>query len=451
MQKGSIIEIKLDDLAYGGDCVGHLDNGLAVFVSGGVPGDIIRGKVYKKKTNYIKAEILEIISPSPDRIKPECEVYDECGGCQLQQVDYAAQLKYKRKIVKESLERIGKFTSVKVNEVIGSDFPWYYRNKAQIPLTLDEDSNIKAGFYRQGTHEVIAAPECLIQHQMINRIKKETIHLLNQYELSVYNEKTHRGLLRHLLIRAGICTNQALLTFITKEESFPEIEEIAKKLLEDIPELKGVLQNINPADTNVILGDKTKLIKGKDKYTEYTGFIKFEISPESFFQINTLQTKELYDYIKKFSHLSGKETDLDAYCGIGSIALYLADKSKKVLGIEQNPAAVKDADHNAQINKINNCDFIEGKVEDKLPELLKKGINPEVVVVDPPRKGLNNEFINKILSFTPEKIVYISCNPSTLARDLKKIHKQYEVKEIQPLDMFPQTYHIETVVNLSRR
>ncbi len=448
LDKDKTIKIKLENLAYGGDCVAHLDDGYTIFVNGGIPGEIVKVKITAWKKSYARADIVEIIKPSPMRVSPECKVYTKCGGCQLQHMNYKQELSSKQRMVKDSLERIGKIESPEIKKVIESDFPWYYRNKAQFPLRIADHEKIRAGFYRRGTHELINVNKCVIQHPLINRIMEYTLNILNEHELTVYDENEHYGLLRHLLIRVGVCTNQAILTIITNDQPFPEKYKVAEQIMEKIPELTGVIQNINSKKTNVIMGNKFILLAGERTYTEYIASIKYKISSDSFFQVNTLQAHKLYDVIKSLC-TDKRQTVIDCYCGTGSITLYLANKIEKILGIEENKSAVKDARVNAELNNIDNCKFICGRVETELPLLKEKGIKPDIIIFDPPRKGLKEDIISVVEKLKPQKIVYVSCNPTTLARDLAKLTQNYYINLIQPVDMFPQTYHVETVVSLN--
>ncbi|MFW6306787.1 MAG: 23S rRNA (uracil(1939)-C(5))-methyltransferase RlmD [Bacillota bacterium] len=449
IKKGDIIEIELVDMANGGDCVGRYD-GMAVFIPAGVPGEKVKAKIIEKKKNYARGELLEIMEEEDNRISPQCCVFGACGGCQLQHMDYQSQLKYKRKMVVDLLERIGKIDYADVNDVIGADYPFGYRNKAQFPLTEDEEGNIVTGFYRKGTHQVVVHNNCHIQHPLINRIIEKTLKVLNQYKLSVYNELVHKGLLRHLVVRVGVCTNQALLIIVIKERHFQLAEEISDKIFNEVPELVGVLYNINPDRTNVIMGKETRLVKGNDRYIDYIGPVKYAISPHSFFQVNSLQTKKLYDVILDFASFTEDDLVFDAYCGIGSISLYIANRVMKVVGVEIVKEAVRDAEKNAELNHISNSQFIVGSVEQELPGLLKSGDKPDIIIFDPPRKGIDEKAIDAVLTTGIEKIIYVSCNPATLARDLEKFDKCYRVEKVQPVDMFPNTTHVETVVLLKK-
>lgn len=445
LHKGDIIELRIDNLAHGGDCVAHYQ-GLAVFLSGGIPGEKVKAWVTLSKKNYARASIVEIIEPAVGRIEPACGVFSNCGGCQLQQMEYSLQLKHKKQMIEDLFERIGKLKDVNIKPVIGADYPYSYRNKSQFPLSKNEEGEIITGFYKQGTHQFIAHDDCLIQHPLINRVKDRVLTALNRYKLTVYNEKKHQGLLRHLVIRIGTCTNQVLITLVTSKGDFPEIFEIAEAVMGDIPEIQGFLQNINPIKTNLILGKEMKIIKGQDYYLDYIGKVKFAISAFSFFQVNTLQTKKLYDQVLKFAALTGRETVIDAYCGIGTISLYMAHNSARVYGVEEVAEAICDAKKNAALNKINNCQFQVGRVEDLLPEMITNNIKPDLVIFDPPRKGLAEEVVETVLSALPEKIIYVSCNPATLARDLSYLKEAYIIKDVQPVDMFPQTYHVECII-----
>ena len=409
-------------------------------------------EVTKEKKSYAQGRSIKRLKDSKARIEAKCEIFEECGGCQWQHINYEKQKEFKEEILRESLQRIGKFDEMNIESIKGVDHPWFYRNKSVIPFQKNEEGEIIAGFYKRGTHQVVDNHTCYIQHQLINRIKRYTLKLLNQEDsITVYDEDDLTGLLRHLHIRVGVCTNQALLTFITTDKEFDQLEEIAKILMEEIPELTGVVRNINDKDTNVLTGNKSYLIQGEDFIYDYIGNRKYKITQDSFFQINTLQTKKLYNTVQDYINLSGEEVIVDAYSGIGSIAIYLNDNYKEIIGIESNEKAVEDSIHNVSMNELDNCQFISGDVTEQIPKLINNDNKPDVVIFDPPRSGLNDEIINTVIEQSIKEIIYVSCNPTTLARDLKKLNDYYNIKKIHPVDMFPQTYHIETVVKLRRR
>ncbi len=448
MQKDDKRIIKIDDLAHGGDGVGRTKEGAVVFTPLTVPGDLVRVKITKVKKNYAFAELEEIIEKSEARIEAPCPVYGECGGCQLQHINYKKELELKKNNIEQLLKRVGGIEDIKINTPLAAEDDFRYRNKAQFPLKV-EDDKITAGFYKRGSHEVVPYLDCLIQHPLINRILKTALTELNRHEISVYNEEKHEGLLRHLIIRVGVCTNQALLVFVTNGSYFPEKELIAEILYNKIPELKGVLQNINEKDTNVIFGEEDKLIRGQDQIREYINKTAYDISARSFFQVNTLQAQKLYEKISDFIGESSEEKIIDAFSGTGSIALYLADKVKKIFAVESLAAASSDAEKNAEINEINNVEFINGRVEKELEKIIREE-DISTIIFDPPRKGLDESTIELLKEKAVDKIIYISCNPATQARDIKKLKESYQLMEIQPVDMFPQTFHIESAALLKK-
>ena len=449
VNKGELVTIKLDNIAYGGDAVGRIDN-FTVFVPSGIPGELVKVKITEVKKSYARGEVVSVINRSEERINPDCQVSDRCGGCQIDHIQYQAQLKYKKQMVEDALNRIAKLDKVDVNPVLGMEHPFSYRNKAQFPLDVVDEKAV-IGFYAAGSHDIIPHDNCQIQHPAINKIANKMVELINKYELSIYNETTGEGLVRHLVVRIGVCTNQAQLIIVTNGDKLPSQQQIVEEIMGEIPELISVYQNINPEETNVVLGDKIKKIAGKDYIIDYIGGIKYQISPLSFFQINTLQTKVLYDQVVDYAELIGKEKVLDAYCGLGSISLYVAGQSKEVYGIEVVDEAISLAQKNAELNNIDNCNFKVGKVRDVLPQLKNK-FKPEVIIVDPPRKGCHQQVLEDFVELKPDRIVYVSCKPTSLARDLKFLTNHgYQVEAVQPVDMFPQTYHIENVVKLEKK
>ncbi|MFP4020022.1 MAG: 23S rRNA (uracil(1939)-C(5))-methyltransferase RlmD [Halanaerobium sp.] len=447
LKKGEIKTFKIEDLAHGGDGVARAENGMAVFISLTLPGDLVKAKITKIKKDYAFAKLIEVIEAGAGRTKAPCPVYNECGGCQLQHINYQKELEFKKNNIKQLIKRIAEVEDFKLRDVLAADDDFRYRNKAQFPLKIKEDEQITAGFYKRGSHDIVPNHNCLIQHPLINRILRITLEELNKFQLSVYNENTLQGLLRHLVIRVGSCTNQALLVMVTNGDDFIDKNLIARTLMRKIPELKGVVQNINNQNTNVIFGKEDILLAGENKITEYIGKTAFLISARSFFQVNTMQAQKLYDTAAEFLGDNQSARVVDAFSGTGSIALYLADQVEKIYAVESLKSAVKDARENADLNNITNVEFRQGLVEDKLPEILEKD-QIDTIIFDPPRKGLDEKTVKLLLENEIKKIIYISCNPATQARDLKSLKQKYQLLEVQPVDLFPQTYHIESVALL---
>jgi len=447
LKKDEIKTFKIEDLAHGGDGVARADNGMAVFISLTLPGDLVKAKITKIKKDYAFAELIEVLEAGDGRTEAPCPVYNECGGCQLQHIEYQKELEFKKNNIKQLINRIAEIKDFKLMDVLAADDNFRYRNKAQFPLKINKNDQITAGFYKRGSHDIVPNHDCLIQHPLINRILRITLEELNKFQLSVYNENSLHGLLRHLVIRVGTCTNQALLVMVTNGDDFIDKKLIARTLMRKIPELKGVVQNINNENTNVIFGKEDILLAGENKITEYIGQTAYLISARSFFQVNTMQAKNLYDTAVKFLGKEHSSKLIDAFSGTGSIALYLADKAEKIYAIESLKSAVKDAQENAELNNVNNIEFKKGMVEEKLPELLEKE-KIDSIIFDPPRKGLSKKTVDLLLTSSIEKIIYISCNPATQARDLKSLKDKYNLVKIQPVDLFPQTYHIESVALL---
>ncbi|MFW5961424.1 MAG: 23S rRNA (uracil(1939)-C(5))-methyltransferase RlmD [bacterium] len=447
LKKGEIKTFKIEDLAHGGDGVARAENGMAVFISLTLPGDLVKAKITKIKKDYAFAKLIEVIEAGAGRTKAPCPVYNECGGCQLQHINYQKELEFKKNNIKQLIKRIAEVEDFKLRDVLAADDDFRYRNKAQFPLKIKEDEQITAGFYKRGSHDIVPNHNCLIQHPLINRILRITLEELNKFQLSVYNENTLQGLLRHLVIRVGSCTNQALLVMVTNGDDFIDKNLIARTLMRKIPELKGVVQNINNQNTNVIFGKEDILLAGENKITEYIGKTAYLISARSFFQVNTMQAQKLYDTAAEFLGDNQSARVVDAFSGTGSIALYLADQVEKIYAVESLKSAVKDARENADLNNITNVEFRQGLVEDKLPEILEKD-QIDTIIFDPPRKGLDEKTVKLLLENEIKKIIYISCNPATQARDLKSLKQKYQLLEVQPVDLFPQTYHIESVALL---
>ena len=441
--------IEITDIGHSGEGIGKID-GLAVFVEETVIGDKVNIEITTLKKNYAIGKVKEYLSFSPLRTKPHCDISDLCGGCQLQNMEYTEQLKIKKKLVVDSLERIGGLADIKVHDCIGMDLPERYRNKAQFPVK-EENGEIKIGFYQKKSHDIVQCDTCMIQHEINDKIIKEMKDIIKKYSIPVYDENTGKGLIRHIVTRTGTNSSEIMLILVTNGVHFPEKENIIREIKDRLPEVTTSVQNINTKRSNVILGDISKTLYGKGYITDSIGELKFEISPLSFYQVNPMQMEKLYNKALEYAGLKGNETVFDLYCGIGTISLFLAHKSKKVIGVEIVQAAVEDARRNAEINGIENAEFFAGKAEEVVPKLYKEGYKADVVVVDPPRKGCDEVLLDTIAKMLPERIVYVSCNPSTLARDLKYLEaKGYQTIEVQPLDMFPMTTHVECVTLMSR-
>lgn len=472
--KNDCVELTIEDIGVSGEGIGKVD-GYTLFVKDTVIGDVVRVKIMKAKKNYGYARLMDIIKPSKDRVEPACSIARQCGGCQIQAMNYNAQLKYKQKLVKDNLLRIGGLTEgadYEMCEILGMDTPFRYRNKAQYPVGEDKDGNIVMGFYAGHTHSIIACPDddCMLGHRdnafILNAVKE----WMKEYRVRAYNENIHKGTVRHVLVRTGYHTDEVMVCLVTKKMLR---KEAADGLVKAIQKLKlnvaSLVVNINKEDTNVILGKECITLYGRPYIEDYIGDIKFQISPLSFYQVNPKQTEVLYNKALEFAGLKGNESVWDMYCGIGTISLFLAKKAGKVYGVEIVPQAIEDAKNNAKINNIDNAEFFVGKAEEVVPAFYKKqtGVQsdndstdskeydmtrPDVVVVDPPRKGCDKKLLDTIVSMTPDRIVYVSCDSATLARDLKLLVEYgYKVEKVQPVDQFGNTVHVETVVLLSQQ
>lgn len=450
VKAGDSIDLPIHGLGHRGEGVGRYD-GLVVFVPGAVPGDRVQARVTEVKRGYARAELEGVLEPSADRVTPRCPFFEQCGGCQLQHIAYEKQLELKRQLVIDALTRIGGLADVLVHLTIGMHTPWAYRNKAQFPIGY-QSGRVIAGFFAPRSHHIVDIESCDIQHPLGNQLMREVKALAAEYGVPIYNEHTHSGVLRHVIVRVGRGTGEVLAVLVTKDEAFPHGAEIAQKLMERVPGLVGVVQNINPERTNVVLGRESKVLAGVGHVTEYLGPFVFKISPASFFQVNAEQTEILYGKVVEYAALSGTETVVDLYCGIGSITLFLAQKAAQVIGIEWVAEAVADAEENAALNDVDNVRFIAGDAAIEMPRLARGGVHADVIVVDPPRKGCEEAVLSAMAQMGPKRIVYVSCNPASLARDLRRLHELgYDTLEVQPVDMFPHTAHVECCALLTRR
>jgi len=448
--KNSCYTLDIEGMTHDGMGVGRMD-GLAVFVDGAIEGESVEAKIIKINKNYAVGKLLDIKKPSPGRVTPFCSLHKRCGGCSLQHIDYSAQLRFKTRMVKDSLQRIGGLEGIPVHDTIGMEKPVHYRNKAQYPVATVNGEPV-IGFYARRSHQVVANDECGIQDEISGRVASTIKRFIKRNKISIYDENTGEGLVRHIVTRTGFKSGEVMVIVVINGKSIPLAQELVKDLTGGIPSIKSIFLNINNKDTNVILGDKNINIYGKKTITDYIGKLRFEISPLSFFQVNPVQTEVLYNKALEYAALTGEETVFDLYCGIGTISLFLAQKAKKVYGIESVEAAVEDARENARINGVDNVEFTAGKAEEIFPRIYEEGARANVVVVDPPRKGCDEKLLEAIVQMAPERVVYVSCNPSTLARDLKYMDaNSYRTVEVQPVDMFPWTPHVECVVGMQRK
>lgn len=443
--------INISGMGYDGEGIGKVEN-FTVFIPGAIEGETAKVKILSVKKNYGYGKLMDIIKPSEKRVAPVCPSFGKCGGCSIQHLDYSYQLQIKRKRVEDALERIGKLGRITVHNTIGMDNPYDYRNKVQLPVGEDKNGNIVVGFYAPRSHNIIDIDTCFIQEEVSHKVVQLIKAWMNKYHIKPYNEEKHNGLVRHIMVRKGFKTGEVMVVIVTNGDKLPNKDELIKSLVDNIEGIHSIIQNVNSKRTNVILGSKCKTLWGQDHITDYIENFKFNISPLSFFQVNPVQTEVLYRKALEYADLKGDEVVFDAYCGTGTISLFLSQKSKKVYGVEIIKEAIENARENSKVNNINNAEFIVGKSEEEIPKLISKGIIPDVVVVDPPRKGCEKTLIESICKSNPKKVVYVSCDPGTLARDLAIFHELgYKTEEVQPVDMFPQTRHVETVVGLRRK
>ena len=450
-RKNDIVTLKIEDCGIDGEGIGKAD-GFTVFVKDAVIGDTVRAKIMKAKKNYGYGRLEEIITPSPDRVEPKCQFARQCGGCQLQALSYEKQLEFKTSKVRGHLERIGGFTDIPMEKILGMEQPFHYRNKAQFPVGKSKDGRIITGFYAGRTHSIIENRDCALGVTQNKEVLDRVIAHMEKFNIQPYDENTGKGLVRHVLIRYGFFTDEMMVCLIINGEKLPGEEALVKSLCQ-IPETVSVMVNVNKKRNNVILGEKVRLLWGQPYITDKIGEISYQISPLSFFQVNPYQTGRLYGKALEYAQLSGNETVWDLYCGIGTISLFLAQQAKMVRGVEIIPAAIENAKENARLNGFDNTEFFVGKAEEVLPEqFARTGERADVIVVDPPRKGCDETLLSTIIEMQPDRVVYVSCDSATLARDLKYLcERGYELKKVCPVDMFPNTVSVETVVLLSHK
>jgi 23S rRNA (uracil1939-C5)-methyltransferase len=460
IRKGDTIELAVDKMAFGGRGMGRVD-GFVVFVKGAVPGDIIRARIYKKKKDYAEAGIAELLTPSPDRINAPCPYSGHCGGCQMQHVRYERQLEYKKGYITESLEHIGGLKDVLVRDVIRSPNIFAYRNKMEfsfsdrrwfLPHELDKreaEGDFALGLHVPGTyHKVLDMEACLLQQEKGNRILREVKKLVKDSEIPVYGLKSHEGFWRFLMIRYSFGHDEWMVNLVTSEERPEIVRPLAQNLCRRIDRITTVVNNINRRKASIAVGERETVLTGDGHITDKIGPFTFQVSANSFFQTNSPGAAKLYQKVLEYAELKGNEDVLDLYSGTGTIPIFLAHRAGRVTGIEISNDAVLDAQRNLSQNEIHNCRFICGDMRDKLCTITKR---PDVLIIDPPRAGMHKDVLPRVLTLSSEKIIYISCNPTTLARDIGQMIQDYELVEIQPVDMFPHTYHIEAVAKLQRR
>ena len=437
-------------LGINGEGVGYFKKQV-VFVPGALPGEEVVVEATKVHPKFAEAKIKKIRKKSEFRVQPQCPVYEECGGCQLQHLRYDQQLKEKRDIIIQSLERHTRLPieQIDIKETIGMENPWNYRNKSQFQVG-QKDGQVLAGLYGMNSHQLVNIDQCAVQHPKTNKAVGTVKKILQRLQIPIYNEKSKKGIVRTIVARFGIQTGELQIVLITATKELPKKEQIVEEIKKRLPEVKSLMQNINGEKTSLIFGRETLNLGGNDYIQETLGDLSFELSARTFFQLNPEQTVRLYNEVKKAAELTGKEKVVDAYCGVGTIGLWVADKAAEIRGMDVIPESIEDAKKNAARHGIKHAKYVTGKAEVLLPKWTKEGWTPDVVIVDPPRTGLDRQLLDMILKVKPKKVVYVSCNPSTLAKDIQVLSKNYKVEYMQPVDMFPQTSHIETVTRLTR-
>ncbi|ELC8453714.1 23S rRNA (uracil(1939)-C(5))-methyltransferase RlmD [Clostridium perfringens] len=439
---------------YEGEGIAKIDNKYPIFIEGALKGEKVKVRIVKVNKNFAYGKLMEVLEASEERVNPPCAIYKRCGGCKLQHASYKAQLDFKWYRVKDCVSKIGKLDPSIVKYPLGMENPWRYRNKVQLPIGLI-NGEVKIGFFAPRSHDIIDMESCLIQDEIGDKVVKLTREWIEKFNIRPYNvdgEYDEKGIVRHIMIRRGFTTNEVMVVLVTNGENLPHKEEFVDLMVKNIPGIKSVIQNINSKKTNVILGLESKTLWGEDTISDYIGDFRFNISPLSFFQVNPTQTEVLYGKALEYANLTGNEEVFDAYCGTGTITLFLSQKAKKVYGVEIIPQAIDNAWINAKENKVENVEFFVGESEVVIPDLINKGVKADVVVVDPPRKGCDKKLLDAITNIDAKKIVYVSCDPSTLGRDLQVLEENgYKTLEVQPVDMFPNTSHVENVAKLIKK
>lgn len=447
VEKNQEYIVEIVDNGFEGEGIAKINN-FTIFIPNALKGEKIKILVVKVLKSHAFGKILEILEASKYRTQVDCKTYKRCGGCDLRHIEYEETLKMKQNAVQSLVNKTLK-NKIKVQETLGMEKPYYYRNKAQYPVGIGKDGKATIGVFANRTHEIIPIQECLIQNKKSQELAKFIVDFINSNQISIYNEKEQKGLIRHIVTKVGIRTNEIMCVVVINGRKIPKEKELVDQILEKFPEVKTIIKNINTKNTNVVMGKENISLYGEGYINDILGEYEFKISPNSFYQVNPIQAEKLYELGVQAAHITKNDVVFDLYCGIGTISLFMAKYAKKVYGIEIVEDAVKDANINSKINNIKNTEFIAGDVEKVLDNLINvKNIIPDIIMVDPPRKGLDNKSIENILKIVPKKLIYISCNPATLVRDLAKLEGKYEILSIKPVDMFPFSKHIECVAVL---
>lgn len=461
-KKDEILEFTVMDLSFEGKGVAKTKSDFVVFINNTIPGDIVSARINKVKKNYAEAKLIEVLTPSENRVVPRCEYFGTCNGCKMQNLEYAHQIEFKKKSAADAFERIGGFENLFIPDIIGNDDIYYYRNKLEFSFsnsrwltnedkdTENADKSFALGFHiPKFIDKVLDLKRCYLQSELSNKILNLTRDFFKSRKITIYSTQTHTGYLRYLIIRQSSVTGELMVNLITTEEKPDLVKEYGDELKKEVPEVTTFINSISTSKAQVASGEKTIVVFGDGVITEHLGKFKFIISPMSFFQTNTMQAKKLFDTALKLANFTGNENVLDLYCGCGAISLYISEYVNKVMGVELSNESILSAHENAEINGVKNCDFVSYDVKDYLGIIKsEKSVRYDTFILDPPRSGIHPKAAEYILEYEPEKIIYVSCNPTTQARDIKLLAEKYNITAIQPVDMFPHTYHIENIVRL---